>query len=118
MGLKKDKDVKIYSSISEVAQIFGVNESTLRFWEKEFDIISPRKTEKGTRFYKKEDIDAVRLVYHLVKERGLTLAGAKQKLKDNKETVIQQVEIVTRLKQIKEELLDLKAAFDALQPGE
>ena len=117
MGLKKDKDVKIYSSISEVAQIFGVNESTLRFWEKEFDIISPRKTEKGTRFYKKEDIDAVRLVYHLVKERGLTLAGAKQKLKDNKETVIQQEEIVTRLKQIKEELLDLKAAFDALQPG-
>ena len=118
MGLKKDKDVKIYSSISEVAQIFGVNEPTLRFWEKEFDIISPRKTEKGTRFYKKEDIDAVRLVYHLVKERGLTLAGAKQKLKDNKETVIQQEEIVTRLKQIKEELLDLKAAFDALQPGE
>lgn len=118
MGLKKDKDVKIYSSISEVAQIFGVNESTLRFWEKEFNIISPRKTEKGTRFYKKEDIDAVRLVYHLVKERGLTLAGAKQKLKDNKETVIQQEEIVTRLKQIKEELLDLKAAFDALQPGE
>lgn len=118
MGLNKDKDVKIYSSISEVAQIFGVNESTLRFWEKEFDIISPRKTEKGTRFYKKEDIDAVRLVYHLVKERGLTLAGAKQKLKDNKETVIQQEEIVTRLKQIKEELLDLKAAFDALQPGE
>ena len=118
MGLKKDKDVKIYSSISEVAQIFGVNESTLRFWEKEFDIISPRKTEKGTRFYKKEDIDAVRLVYHLVKERGLTLAGAKQKLKDNTETVIQQEEIVTRLKQIKEELLDLKAAFDALQPGE
>ena len=118
MGLKKDKDVKIYSSISEVAQIFGVNESTLRFWEKEFDIISPRKTEKGTRFYKTEDIDAVRLVYHLVKERGLTLAGAKQKLKDNKETVIQQEEIVTRLKQIKEELLDLKAAFDALQPGE
>lgn len=118
MGLKKDKDVKIFSSISEVAQIFGVNESTLRFWEKEFDIISPRKTEKGTRFYKKEDIDAVRLVYHLVKERGLTLAGAKQKLKDNKETVIQQEEIVTRLKQIKEELLDLKAAFDALQPGE
>jgi len=118
MGLKKDKDVKIYSSISEVAQIFGVNESTLRFWEKEFEIISPRKTEKGTRFYKKEDIDAVRLVYHLVKERGLTLAGAKQKLKDNKETVIQQEEIVTRLKQIKEELLDLKAAFDALQPGE
>lgn len=117
MGLKKDKDVKIYSSISEVAQLFGVNESTLRFWEKEFDIICPRKTEKGTRYYRKEDIEAVRLIYHLVKERGLTLAGAKQKLKDNKGTVVQQEEIVNRLKQIREELLNLKAAFDSLQSG-
>ncbi len=113
MGLKKDKDVKIYSSISEVAQLFGVNESTLRFWEKEFDIINPRKTAKGTRFYTKEDIDAVRLIYHLVKERGLTLAGAKQKLKDNKDTVIRQEDIVNRLKAIREELNKLKEAFDA-----
>ena len=117
MGLKKDKDVKIYSSISEVAQLFGVNESTLRFGEKEFDIINPRKTAKGTRFYTKEDIDAVRLIYHLVKERGLTLAGAKQKLKDNKDTVIRQEDIVNRLKAIREELNKLKEAFDALQPG-
>ena len=117
MGLKKDKDVKIYSYISDVAQLFGVNESTLRFWEKEFDIINPRKTAKGTRFYTKEDIDAVRLIYHLVKERGLTLAGAKQKLKDNKDTVIRQEDIVNRLKAIREELNKLKEAFDALQPG-
>ena len=76
MSLKKNKDLKLYFSISEVAQMFDVNESTLRFWEKEFDIINPRKTSKGTRFYKQEDIDAVRLIYHLVKERGMTLAGA------------------------------------------
>ena len=93
-----------------------VNESTLRFWEKEFDIINPRKTSKGTRFYKQEDIDAVRLIYHLVKERGMTLAGARQKLKDNKETTIRQEEIVNRLKQIKEELLAMKDAFDAFAP--
>ena len=105
MSLKKNKDLKLYFSISEVAQMFDVNESTLRFWEKEFDIINPRKTSKGTRFYKQEDIDAVRLIYHLVKERGMTLAGARQKLKDNKETTIRQEEIVNRLKQIKEELL-------------
>lgn len=113
MALKKDKNLKLFYSISEVAQMFAVNESTLRFWEKEFDIIHPRKTEKGTRYYKQEDIDAVRLVYHLVKERGLTLAGARQKLKNNKEATVRQEEIVNRLKQIKEELTQIKKAFDA-----
>jgi len=116
MALKKDKNSKLYFSISEVAQMFDVNESTLRFWEKEFDIIKPRKTTKGTRFYRQEDIDSVRLIYHLVKERGLTLAGARQKLKDNREPTIRQEEIVNRLKQIKEELLSMKAAFEALDP--
>lgn len=70
MALNKDKNLKLYFSISEVAQMFDVNESTLRFWEKEFDQIRPRKTGKGTRSYRQEDIDAIRLVYHLVKERG------------------------------------------------
>lgn len=118
MALNKYKDEKLYFSIGEVAQMFGINESTLRFWEKEFDIIRPRKTEKGTRYYKQEDIDAVRLIFHLVKERGMTLAGARQKLRDNKETTIRQEDIVNRLKQIKEELLALKSAFDAIDASE
>ena len=118
MALNKDKNLKLYFSISEVAQMFDINESTLRFWEKEFDVIQPRKTAKGTRFYKQEDIDSIRLVYHLVKERGMTLAGARQKLKDNKETTVRQEEIVNKLKQIKEELLALKDAFDSLSPGD
>ncbi|MDF9829140.1 MerR family transcriptional regulator [Parabacteroides sp. PF5-6] len=118
MALKKEKNQKLYYSISEVAQMFEVNESTLRFWEKEFDVIRPRKTAKGTRFYKQEDIDAVRLIYHLVKERGMTLAGARQKLKDNKETTVRQEDIVNRLKQIKEELLSMKEAFDAIGPAD
>lgn len=118
MALNKDKNLKLYHSISEVAQMFDINESTLRFWEKEFDMISPRKTAKGTRFYKQEDIDAVRLIYRLVKEQGLTLAGARQKLKDNKGTTVRQEDIVNRLKLIKEELLSLKSAFDALDPTE
>ena len=79
MALNKDKNLKLYFSISEVAQMFDVNESTLRFWEKEFDQIRPRKTGKGTRSYRQEDIDAIRLVYHLVKERGMTLAGRDRK---------------------------------------
>ena len=64
MALNKDKNLKLYFSISEVAQMFDVNESTLRFWEKEFDQIRPRKTGKGTGSYRQEDIDAIRLVYH------------------------------------------------------
>lgn len=113
MTLNKYNGERLYFSIGEVAQMFGINESTLRFWEKEFNIIRPRKTEKGTRCYRQEDIDAVRLIYHLVKERGMTLAGARQKLKDNKETTIRQEDIVNRLKQIKEELLAMKSALDA-----
>ena len=115
LALNKDKNLKLYFSISEVAQMFDVNESTLRFWEKEFDQIRPRKTGKGTRSYRQEDIDAIRLVYHLVKERGMTLAGARQKLKENPETTIRHEEIVNRLKQIKEELLAMKEAFEALE---
>ena len=114
MALNKNKDLKLFYSIGEVAKMFGINESTLRFWEKEFDIINPRKSGKGTRYYKKEDIENVRLVFHLVKERGLTLAGAKQKIKDNQENTKKNEEVVARLKGIKEELLALKDIFDAI----
>ena len=106
------KTTKLYYSIGEVATMFGVNESLLRFWEKEFDIIAPKKTGKGVRFYKTADIEAVRLVYHLVKERGLTLAGAKLKLKDNKEGVTKNEDIVHRLKTIRQELLEWHKAFE------
>ncbi len=105
---------KLYYSIREVAQMFNLNDSTLRYWEKEFPIINPRKNEKGTRFYKEEDIEAVRVVHYLLKEQGLTLAGARKKLRENKEGVIRQVEIVNRLKHIKTELLQLKEAFDLI----
>lgn len=115
MALKKEKKQKLYYSISEVAQMFDINESTLRFWEKEFDIIRPRKSDKGTRSYKQEDIDAIRLIYHLVKEKGMTLAGARQRLKDNRDSTVRQEEVINRLKQIKEELIGLKEAFDNLE---
>jgi DNA-binding transcriptional MerR regulator len=118
VAVKKDKNLKIYSSIGEVAKMFGLNESTLRFWEKEFDFIRPKTNAKGIRFYKKEDIESVRLVHYLVKEKGMTLAGARQKLKENKGNTIREEEIVRRLKTIKEELLLLKAAFDAIDPDE
>ncbi|MDR2810914.1 MAG: MerR family transcriptional regulator [Tannerellaceae bacterium] len=114
MAIKKDKNTKLYYSISEVAEMFHLKESTLRFWEKEFDTICPRTNAKGVRFYKQEDINNIRLIHYLVKEQGLTLAGARKKLKVNKDSVTRQEEIVNRLKLIKEKLLSLKAAFDAI----
>lgn len=113
MTLNMAKNLKLYYTISEVAQMFDVNESTLRFWEKEFEQIRPKKTgKKGTRYYRQEDINAIRLVHYLVKVRGMTLAGARQKLKENPESTIRNEEIVNRLNRIKEELQMMKEAFD------
>ena len=108
MAYNPEKELKLYYSISEVAKMFDVNESLLRFWEKEFPIIKPKKNAKGSRQYRKEDIENIRLIYHLVKEKGMTLLGARQKLKDNKEDTIQAIEIIDRLKEIREELLKMK----------
>lgn len=110
----KFKQEKIFYSIKEVADMLNVNQSLLRYWEKEFSNIKPTKTSKGTRQYRKEDIDEIRLVHYLVKDKGLTLPGAKQKLKENRDSIIHTEEIVDRLKSIREELLDLKTAFDEL----
>ncbi len=114
MAYNSDKNLKLYYSISEVAKMFNVNESLLRFWEKEFPIIRPRKNAKGTRQYREEDIESIRLIYHLVKEKGMTLPGARQKLKDNKEKTIQTMEIIDRLKSIKEELLQMRKELDMI----
>lgn len=114
MALKTDKELKLYYSISEVAKMFGVNESLLRYWEKEFPMIAPKKAGGNIRQYRKEDIENIRLVYHLVKEKGMTLAGAKQRLKMNKETTMNTAEILERLKEIKKELLSMRKELDYL----
>ena len=108
-----DKELKLYYSIGEVAQMFGVNESLLRFWEKEFPQLNPKKAGRNIRQYRKEDIEIVRLIYHLVKERGMTLPGARQRLKDNKENTLRNFEIVERLKSIRQELVNMRNALDA-----
>ena len=104
--------MKLYYSIKEVAQMFGLNQSTLRFWESEFEEIAPQKNDKGTRFYLQEDIDQIRLVYYLLKVRKLTIAGARRKLKDNKADTINKEEIYNRLEQISKELHLLINAVD------
>ena len=111
--LNTDKELKLYYSIGEVAKMFDVNESLLRFWEKEFPQLNPKKGGRGIRQYRKEDIETVKLIYHLVKERGMTLPGARQRMKDNKEATLRNFEIVERLKSIREELIGMKESLDA-----
>jgi DNA-binding transcriptional MerR regulator len=110
--LNTDKDLKLYYSISEVADMFGVAPTLLRFWEKEFPQISPKTTGGGIRQYRKEDVDTIGLIYHLVKEKGMTLPGARKRMEDNREATVRSYEVLTRLKAIREELLAIKKELD------
>ena len=92
--------------------MFDLNTSHIRFWEKEFDILKPKKNAKGNRFFTKEDIENLHIIYNLVKERGMTLKGAKQKLKDNKENTVKNIEVIRKLQSIKSELLEFKELLD------
>lgn len=103
-----DLPEKTYYKIGEVANAFGVNISLIRFWEKEFDVIKPKKNAKGNRLFLKQDIENFKLIYNLVKERGYTLDGAKQQLKKNPKKTIQQHKIISRLESVKAELIKIK----------
>ena len=108
MPYKERKIEKVYYSIGEVAEMFNVNTSLIRFWEKEFDIIKPKKNKKGNRLFTKADIDNFHIIFHLVKERGLTLKGAQMKMKENREDTIHNVDVVKSLQNIKEMLLEIR----------
>lgn len=114
MAYNPNKELKLYYSIGEVAKMFDVNESLLRYWEKEFPIIAPKKAGGNIRQYRKEDIENIRLIYHLVKEKGMTLQGAKQKLKMNRDSAVNTTEILDRLKLIREELISMRKELDYL----
>ncbi|TYQ00144.1 DNA-binding transcriptional MerR regulator [Tenacibaculum adriaticum] len=103
-----DLPEKRYYKIGEVANAFGVNTSLIRFWEGEFDVIKPKKNAKGNRLFTIEDIENFKIIYNLVKERGFTLEGAKQKLKRNPDEVVENHEIISRLEAIKAELTKIK----------
>lgn len=108
MEQEEKKQDKLYYTIGEVAAMFNVNASLIRYWEKEFAVIKPKKNKKGNRFFTKTDIENFHIIYHLVKERGLTLKGAKLKLKENKEDTMNNFEVIKALKGIKEQLLEIK----------
>jgi DNA-binding transcriptional MerR regulator len=113
---KETDTVKLYYTIGEVAEMFDVNPSLVRFWEKEFDVLKPKKNKKGNRLFTPEDIDNFKVIYNLVKQQGLTLEGAKKYLKDNRKSVKHELrteksqfsEIEGKLKTIKDKLIRLK----------
>lgn len=108
MPYKEKRITKLYYSISEVAGMFSVNTSLIRFWESEFDIIKPKKNKRGNRMFTKNDIDNFHLIFNLVKEQGFTLNGAKEKLKNNNKQMRENWEVIKSLKEIKSFLLKLK----------
>lgn len=105
----KEKDIeKLYYSIGEVADMFGVSKSLIRFWETEFDILKPRKNTKGNRLFTKKDIDNFKVIYHLVKEKGFTLDGARKKLKEtHPEKLESNVDVSEKLKSLRAFLVEL-----------
>lgn len=106
--MQVDLPEKRYYSIGEVAEAFSVNTSLIRFWEKEFDALQPKKNAKGNRKFTPEDIKNLEIIYHLVKERGFTLEGAKIHLKENKKKTYETFEILKKLEVVKSELLKIK----------
>jgi len=103
-----DLPEKRYYGIGEVAKAFNVNTSLIRFWEKEFSALKPKKNAKGNRKFTPEDIKNLQLIYHLVKERGFTLEGAKTHLKESKQKTLDNFQIIEKLERIKAELTKIK----------
>jgi DNA-binding transcriptional MerR regulator len=106
---------KRFYRIGDVADILNVPASTLRFWEKEFTIIKPRRTSKNIRLYTPKDIETIRMIYYLVKEKGLKLDAAQAQIRSNRDGVSKRFEVVERLKTMREDLLNLQKALDSVK---
>jgi DNA-binding transcriptional MerR regulator len=108
MAYKEKEIEKIYYSIGEVAEMFNVAPSLIRFWESEFELIQPKKNRKGNRQFTKEDIENVRTIYHLVKEKGFTLQGAKEMLRNDSQAVKDKMEMISSLKRVRQFLTEVR----------
>ena len=114
MALNPNKELKLYYSIGEVAEMLGVSETLLRYWEKELPTITPKKSGRNIGQYSQEDIEQVRLIHHLVKVKGMKLAAARKALRNSKGEVERNMEIVSRLQAVREELMQIKKELDGL----
>jgi DNA-binding transcriptional MerR regulator len=108
MAYKEKEIEKLYYSIGEVAEQFNVAPSLIRFWESEFDLIKPKKNRKGNRQFTREDIDSVRTIYHLVKEKGFTLQGAKEMLRNDNNSVKDKIELLDSLRNVRKFLVEIR----------
>ncbi len=116
MALNLDKNLKRYFSIKEVAEMFGLNESTLRYWEQEFPYLKPKTSGPAKiRQYQEKDIEQIRLIYNLVKVRGFKLAAAKKIINSNRDGADRKAEVMTRLLDIRSELQALRQQMDYIQ---
>lgn len=115
MALNKEKNLKLYYSISEVAKMFSLNESTLRYWEQEFSCLRP-KTRQGcnVRQYTEKDIEQVRVIYNLVKVRGFKIAAAKKILSTNRKGADKSATLLSTLKEVRDELMLIKKHLDGI----
>ncbi|GDX51952.1 hypothetical protein LBMAG27_09990 [Bacteroidota bacterium] len=109
---EEKKTEKVYYSIGEVAAMFDLNVSNVRYWENEFDILMPKKNAKGDRFFTKKDIGNIRIIKELIKERGYTIEGAKIKLRENRDELQERMKIINSLENVKSFLNQMKFQLD------
>lgn len=112
MPYKEPKIEKIYYSVGEVAQMLGENPSLIRYWENQFEKLKPFKNKKGNRMFSPDDVELIKLIHYLVKQRGLTIKGAKQKLRENRDETMENYEIVKKLQSVRNELKEILAEID------
>jgi len=105
----KEREInKMYYTMGEVAILFDVNQSLLRFYEKEFDVLQPKKNKKGNRYFTPEDIENLKIIFHLIREKGYTLNGAKEYLKNNATGTRDDQKIISALENIKSFLIEVR----------
>ena len=105
-------DDKMYYTIGEVAELLGENTSLVRFWSQKFsDFIKPVRNKKGNRLFTSSDVENFKIIYHLVKERGMTLEGAEKRMSDNKDGTDKSMDVIASLNRIRQELIDVKESL-------
>jgi len=111
MPYKEKKIEKLYFTVGEVARKFDVSPSLVRYWEKEFDLLKPKKSKKGNRKFTRKDVEHFQLIYHLIKERGFTLEGAKLKLRRNKEDTVNHFKLRQSLLKLRDFLVSIRESL-------
>ena len=112
--MSADEYSKKYYKISEVAQMLGIPLTTLRYWERRFSTIRPKRSDGNTRYYTPHDIENVRLVQYLVKEKGMKIEAACAEINRNRDNVSKRIEVIDKLRKIRDQLIKLKTALDSI----